>query len=228
MLKAGLKETTRRGLRYIVDERDRPITYQSWAGGLIAPLYDWSMARSVFPRLFEAEQDKHKCILTEALNGVQGQRVLEVGAGSGSAVEYLPRDNSYVGVDVSPALLKRASKAFARAGFGDVTLYVASGDDLPFADECFDLCLCVLTLNFVPDPAACLSEISRVLAPRGRLLCAVPVPERIRSGRVVRGTLYAERDLAQFCEERGLRFEAIPETNGALLYFQACADQEVR
>ena len=86
------------------------------------------MARSVFPRLIGGEQARHRQILREALAEAHGRQILEIGAGGGSATAFLPADNDYVGIDVSPALLRRAAKAFARAGFSEATFYVASGE----------------------------------------------------------------------------------------------------
>jgi ubiquinone/menaquinone biosynthesis C-methylase UbiE len=41
---------------------------------------------------------------------------------------------------------------------------------LPFADASFDAVVCALSLCTIPNPAAAISEMKRVLVPRGRLL----------------------------------------------------------
>jgi len=213
--------TIKRGLRYVIDEQGRPSGARPWAGELLAPLYDWSMNNSVIPRLLGADIARHDAILSTALADVHGQCVVEVGAGSGSAAQWLPNENRYVGSDISPALLRRAAKHFAAAAFDDATYYVAPAHDLPLADAQFDLALCILSLNFFGGSEAALSEIRRMLRRGGRLLCCVPVPERVPAESNVRGELLSADDLEAVCRRQGLSFQPLDETNGALLYFWA-------
>jgi len=213
--------TIKRGLRFMVDEQGRPSGARPWAGELVALIYDWAMSRSVFPRLFAADQDKHGTILGDALSAVHGQGIVELGTGSGSAADWLPNDNRYVGNDISPALLRQARKRFAAAGFENATFYVAPAADLPFSDGQVDLILCVLTLNFCGSTEVVLAEVARLLVFGGRLLCCVPVPERAPAGSTIHGELHPSDELAAICRRQGLSFQPLDETNGALLYFWA-------
>src|SRR2546425_2710772 len=51
---------------------------------------------------------------------------------------------------------------------------VANAEQLPFASAVFDLVLCTQMLEYAPDPGQVISEIYRVLRPRGLLLLSVP------------------------------------------------------
>lgn len=51
---------------------------------------------------------------------------------------------------------------------------VARGENLPLGDDRFDLVICTQMLEYVPEPAAVVDEIRRVLKPGGRLLLSVP------------------------------------------------------
>jgi ubiquinone/menaquinone biosynthesis C-methylase UbiE len=57
-----------------------------------------------------------------------------------------------------------------RPPVGSLELVQASASELPFADGRFDTAVCTFVLCSVPDPSAALEEITRVLAPGGRLL----------------------------------------------------------
>jgi ubiquinone/menaquinone biosynthesis C-methylase UbiE len=106
----------------------------------------------------------------ELLAGTRG-RVLEVGAGHGLNLAHYPDGlDELVLTDPSPWMLQRAP-----AG---TEILQAGLPSLPFADGRFDTVVCTYVLCSVPEPAAALAEIARVLAPGGRLLFL----EHVRAG----------------------------------------------
>jgi ubiquinone/menaquinone biosynthesis C-methylase UbiE len=225
MLKKGTKVINRKGLNYVIGPDGRPLRYKPWIGDSFSFLYDFIMRKSIFPKKFGGDMAEHHDILRQELKGVQGSRVLELATGSGSAVNFLMTDNRYTGTDISPGLLKKAVSRFLSAGFKEAEFYVASADDLPFEDKSFDICLCILSLNFFDDLASVLKEVNGVLAPRSVFVCAVPVPERNTRGSTIRGQLRSEDRLAEMFSQSGFRFESIPRENGALLYFRGIKEQ---
>ncbi|MFW5713531.1 MAG: class I SAM-dependent methyltransferase [Brevefilum sp.] len=220
-IKHGIQTRQKGMLIYQLDENDRPIRYQPWLGNAFAFLYDFFMVHSIFPNKFNASQERHKIILSEQLQNIHGQHVLELGTGSGSTTTFLPPDNAYVGTDVSTGLLKQAVKRFKQAGFGSPEFYVASGDDLPFADESFDLCLCILSLNFIGHHKKVFNEVHGLLRSGGNFIACVPVPERTPKEITIHGNLLSEVRLEKLCRQTGFIFEPIKAENGALLYFWA-------
>jgi SAM-dependent methyltransferase len=99
-----------------------------------------------------------------------GLRVLDVGCGDGAySLAAARRGAQVVGVDASRPMLTaarvRANEALLRVEFEH-----ADAAALPFEEGRFDVALAVTVLCFVPDPAAALREMSRVLAPGGRLV----------------------------------------------------------
>ena len=151
MLKNGIEVIDKRGVHYIVENGGRPRTFKPWLGDAFSFLYDFIMEKSIFPRKFGGDIDRHCEILGKELQGVHGKRVLELATGSGSAVNFLPNDNRYTGTDISPGLLRKAVKRFRNAGFTNGEFYVTGADELPFDDNCFDVVLCILSLNFFND-----------------------------------------------------------------------------
>ncbi len=195
--------------------------FKPWLGDAFSFLYDSIMSRSIFPRKFGADMYKHYNILSEQLKAVHGKNILELATGSGSAVHFLAKDNRYTGSDISPGLLRRAVKKFKSAGFKETEFYVTSADDLPFADEHFDVCLCIASFNFFDHHEQVVKEINRVFNPGGAFFCSVPVPERNKNNSTIRGTLFSEDELRTLFQNRGLKFERLDAENGALLYFRA-------
>jgi ubiquinone/menaquinone biosynthesis C-methylase UbiE len=101
-------------------------------------------------------------------DGLAGD-VVEIGFGSGLNVPFYPADVTRVAA-VEPADLawKLAQKRLHAAG-ADVQRSGLDGQALPFADDRFDAALSTWTLCTIPDVAAALSEVRRVLKPGGTL-----------------------------------------------------------
>lgn len=96
-------------------------------------------------------------------------RVLDVGIGSGATLAAYPPGVELVGLDPSPHMLPRARARARRLGRA-VELVEASAEALPFEDASFQTVVCSHVLCSVSELDETLSEVARVLAPRGELL----------------------------------------------------------
>ncbi|MGA8339294.1 MAG: methyltransferase domain-containing protein [Solirubrobacteraceae bacterium] len=106
-----------------------------------------------------------------------GDRALDLGCGAGDFTAVLARDGAHaIGVDVAEAALARAR---AHHPALDFRLAPVEGP-LPFEDNVFDLVWASEVIEHVADTARWLSEVRRVLAPRGRLLVTTPSHGRLR------------------------------------------------
>lgn len=103
------------------------------------------------------------------------RRVIDVGCGVGGSARYLARKYGaeVVGVTLSPSQRDRAAELTAEQGLSQqVRFEVADALELPFAEERFDLVWSCEVGEHMPDKERFLREMTRVLAPGGRLLCA--------------------------------------------------------
>ena len=126
---------------------------------LYAPIYD-AVARPL-------ERGRKRAV--GRLDLRPDERVLILGAGTGSDLNYLPDDVQVTALDAAPAMVRR-TQARAEALGMDVNARVGDAQALPFEDDAFDAVLLHLILSVVPDPGAVAAETARVLAPDGRVL----------------------------------------------------------
>ncbi|MFE3222832.1 class I SAM-dependent methyltransferase [Nocardia sp. NPDC059228] len=113
------------------------------------------------------------------LGDIVGKRILEIGCGSAPCSRWLASHGALpVGLDISRAMLDRGLAAMA-AGGPRVPLIQAGAEELPFADESFDLaCSAFGAVPFVADSARVMREVHRVLKPGGRWVFSVNHPMR--------------------------------------------------
>ena len=107
--------------------------------------------------------------LAEAVDIRPGERVLDVAAGNGNATLAAARRFAEVmSTDYVPSLLDKGRER-ARAEGLAVQFQTADVENLPFADESFDVVLSTYGCMFAPDHARTASEMMRVLRPGGRI-----------------------------------------------------------
>jgi SAM-dependent methyltransferase len=102
-----------------------------------------------------------------------GEAVLDLGCGAGFdafvAAQLVGPAGRVVGIDLSPEMLAMAEAGLREAKSPQIEFQVAQVEVLPFPDASFDVALSNGVLNLIPDKAAALREIFRVLRPGGRL-----------------------------------------------------------
>lgn len=136
-------------------------------------IYDatWGRAFSaLYDRGLKATEEAGLREMRRELLAGAGGRVLELGAGTGANVGLYPDAVAeLVLVEPDPHMTKRLRGRVAESG-RDAAIVEAPAERLPFADASFDTAVSTLVLCTVPDPAAALAELARVLKPGGGLL----------------------------------------------------------
>jgi len=111
-----------------------------------------------------------------------GDRVLDVATGTGDVALAFARHSQaarVTGVDLAHGMLDVGREKVARAGMTErVTLMEGDALALPFDDSTFDVVTIAFGLRNLPDTAAGIAEMTRVLRPRGRLLVLEFFPPR--------------------------------------------------
>src|SRR5579884_96682 len=106
----------------------------------------------------------------------KGEHILDVACGTGivarNVAPFVAPEGKVVGVDTNPDMLATARSLPSPS---DITIQWVQGDaqQLPFADNTFDITLCQGGLQFIPDRHAALQELHRVLKPGGRMVLMI-------------------------------------------------------
>jgi phosphatidylethanolamine/phosphatidyl-N-methylethanolamine N-methyltransferase len=134
----------------------------------------------------------------EALKCQPGERVLEVGVGTGLSLDLYPPDVRVTGIDVSREMLEKARRRVAKRKLTHVeALLEMDAEAMTFAAQSFDKVVAMYVLPVVPNPGRLLAELHRVCKPTGEIYLV----NHVRSDNPVIGAV--EKGLARFSDKLG-------------------------
>jgi ubiquinone/menaquinone biosynthesis C-methylase UbiE len=135
---------------------------------------DWSIGR--YERVAEHVLPAARIAVDRAAPG-PGERVVDVGCGSGNAsLLAAARGARVTGVDPAARLLEVAREQAAARGL-EATFAAGEAASLPLADGEADLVLSVFGAIFAPDAGSAAAEMARVTASDGRMVLTAWIPE---------------------------------------------------
>jgi len=179
----------------------------------LAKVYDVTFGPTLHPGRLRA---------IERMDIQSGERVLEVGVGTGINLSLYPKNCSVVGIDFSGRMLEIARERAARKDVRNVRLLQMDAADLKFADDSFDIVYAPYVISVVPDPVKVAHEMRRVCRPGGRIIvlnhflspnAIVSRIERLISPFTIHIGFKADLDLPAFLAQAELRPQSIEKVN---------------
>jgi len=133
------------------------VAYRRWAG-----IYDFG---------FGLISKVARQAAVAAVNRAQGEKVLEVGVGTGLALPLYAPEKRVTGVDLSSEMLVQARLRAVDLGLRNIdALLEMDAQKTSFQDGQFDIAVAMFVASVVPDPRALVAELKRVVKPGGTIL----------------------------------------------------------
>ena len=127
----------------------------------IARVYDLTFGPTLHPG---------RLIALERMGIKPGDKVLEVGVGTGINVSLYPEHCHVTGIDFSALMLEKARERVAKKGVKNVRLQEMDAANLTFADSSFDIVYAPYVISVVSDPVRVVNEMRRVCRPGGKII----------------------------------------------------------
>jgi phosphatidylethanolamine/phosphatidyl-N-methylethanolamine N-methyltransferase len=152
----------------------------------------------VYDALFGPVLQPGRKAVVAALECQPGERVLEVGVGTGLSLPLYPAHARITGIDVSREMLDKARSRVAKLDLCHVEgLHEMDAEAMDFPDASFDKVAAMYVVSVVPRPARVLAELRRVCRPGGEIF----IVNHVRSENPLVGAV--EKSLARFSDQIG-------------------------
>jgi phosphatidylethanolamine/phosphatidyl-N-methylethanolamine N-methyltransferase len=151
-----------------------------------------------------------------------GDRILEVGVGTGINITLYPATCQVTGIDLSDSMLEKARERVARMQIRHVRLLQMDAAALKFPENSFDIVYAPYLISVVPDPVQVACEMRRVCRRGGRIILlnhfrspnpVLSIFERVISPLTVHVGFKSDLDLPAFLAQAGLEPSSIEKVN---------------
>ncbi|MFW6080584.1 MAG: class I SAM-dependent methyltransferase [Desulfosalsimonas sp.] len=120
-----------------------------------------------YDRIFGKVFEPGRRAVIEKMEFLAGQRILEVGVGTGLSLPLYPAEVSVTGIDISPHMLWLAKEQLRGGTAQRRFLSLMDAQQMSFEDNSFDMVALMYVVTVVPHPDAMMREVQRVCRPGG-------------------------------------------------------------
>jgi phosphatidylethanolamine/phosphatidyl-N-methylethanolamine N-methyltransferase len=124
----------------------------------------------IYDRLFGRVFDAPRKTAVQWLDAQPGERILEVGVGTGIALPMYGAHSFVVGIDFSLGMLREAKACIEAHDIRNASILRMDAMNMGFPDSCFDGLMAAYVVTAVPDHRRVMAEMVRVCRPGGRII----------------------------------------------------------
>lgn len=150
------------------DAATRALSVTAVENEFVAGVYE--KLANVYDLTFGPALHPGRLVALERMAIKPGDRVLEVGVGTGINLPLYPRNCRVTGIDLSASMLVKARERVLQKGLPNVRLHEMDAANLTFPDEIFDIVYAPYVISVVPDPVRVVREMRRVCRPGGKIV----------------------------------------------------------
>ncbi|MFL2568899.1 MAG: class I SAM-dependent methyltransferase [Gammaproteobacteria bacterium] len=100
--------------------------------------------------------------IIKKMDCIESDNVLEIGIGTGSSLQYYPKETKVVGIDISPDMLEVAKKRIVKDKIQNKHILLMNGERLSFPDNSFDKVVGMYVVSVTQNPQILVEEMKRV------------------------------------------------------------------
>lgn len=150
------------------DAATRALSVTAVENEFVAGVYE--KLANVYDLTFGPALHPGRLVALERMAIKPGDRILEVGVGTGINLPLYPRNCRVTGIDLSTSMLLKARERVLQKGLPNVRLHEMDAANLTFPDDVFDIVYAPYVISVVPDPVRAVREMRRVCRPGGKIV----------------------------------------------------------
>ncbi|MFQ5964944.1 MAG: class I SAM-dependent methyltransferase [Candidatus Scalinduaceae bacterium] len=122
----------------------------------------YSVYSHFYDHLFGKIFQPGRRIASESMKIQKGEKILEVGIGTGISLPFYPKHAKVIGIDICQEMIEHAEERKRQSNFSNVKLCIMDASKMAFKNNCFDKVIAAHSIAVISEPIETIKEMKRV------------------------------------------------------------------